>query len=382
MPKNSSTSSFKRPAALLVACLVIGLAEGFLHIHADDLLDMSAVCIRSKIAQMRSGPMEDIVILGTSRSLAIDARLLQQSLGNRRTVFNYSLPDLGTTREFAWTLRRYLVERRHLPALILLAIPPEMFGGYQVYDDLSHLRGELFRRFFTPSFLWLHLAGPQKWELLRRIDARNYLPSYDLRNVLRVHWQHTHFAPWRLAAFIHRNREIVDRLERTNGQMLFDTGRPLQQARALAGLPPDEATFRATLRPCLSLQAFLSEAARYRIPTMLIDTPLPTPRYDRLAELGYFDVMERVVNQAQNAYPFFHYLPAPDSRYYECENFSDYSHLNRKGIERFNADFVQFFPRIASEVGLDTVSARTLDEPPDSSPTPDPQPADRAADIL
>src|ERR1700720_3804341 len=112
------------PGVLAVAMVVGAILEYTVFRHADMLADRSTVAIAYKGKRLEQGRSEQVVILGPSTALAIDARRLQRSMQDRVSMYNYALPNLGTAEQYYFILKKYLQFNRP-PDLVVLALPPD-----------------------------------------------------------------------------------------------------------------------------------------------------------------------------------------------------------------------------------------------------------------
>ena len=112
------------PGALAAAMVIAAILEFAVFRHADMLADRSTVAIAYKGKRLEQGRSEQVVILGPSTALAIDARRLQQSMQDRVSMYNYALPNLGTAEQYYFILKKYLQFNRP-PDLVVLALPPD-----------------------------------------------------------------------------------------------------------------------------------------------------------------------------------------------------------------------------------------------------------------
>jgi hypothetical protein len=133
------------------------------------LADRSTLSVTRTAELIENNQNSDMVILGASRSLAVDARLLEDSLEDFDEIYNYSVPSLGTSAQFAMILQKYLDNNRK-PEVLLLALGPESFGKFRI-DELffSLWSGEAIRlrRFFSVIDLLRYMPWKEKIFLVR-----------------------------------------------------------------------------------------------------------------------------------------------------------------------------------------------------------------------
>ena len=194
------------------------------------LADRSTVAIAYKGKRLEQGRSEQVVILGPSTALAIDARRLQQSTQDRVSIYNYALPNLGTAEQYYFILKKYLQFNRR-PDLVVLALPPDSIlneSAEQSEAFIEEIERQRFRRFFGPLFLLTDVApATGRWSFVTQAAA-TMLPSVNYR----VFIKNATFAPeqdeisdWEpvdsVRSLYRRNRRIVARFEATNGQLIY-----------------------------------------------------------------------------------------------------------------------------------------------------------------
>lgn len=352
-------SSSSIPLSLLLAVLMICAIESFIATHIDYIIDQSALCIRYKLREMTHRPTDDVVIFGTSRSMSIDAVKLEKACGNKLSVFNYSLPNFETTIQFYYTMKRFLYQRYKAPKLMLLSVPQEMYTGYLVNDQLEGVRFEGFRRFFDAWFMALNIENKADLPILKSYDWRNAIPSFNFRTIFLIHHNKGRLLPWKLVPIINRNRELLNRLRMTNGQMLYNADKELNPRDSNLGLPPDIKTVKENIRPNTNIEKCIQLAHELKIPLVMFDTPMPEKRYKRMEYLQYFDLIKFEMKRFEKKYPGFKYYTIKQMYLpYDC--FGDRTHLNNKGAATFNKSFKEDFQKIIKQEK--TVEAKLKDE--------------------
>ena len=102
MDNLSSTFSFSRlPAGFVLFALVVLLLELLVFSKGYMLADMSTLAVTRTSRMIDEGHDRDILLLGASRSLAVNAREMEQALEDFDNIYNYSVPSLGTSMQFS-----------------------------------------------------------------------------------------------------------------------------------------------------------------------------------------------------------------------------------------------------------------------------------------
>ncbi len=361
MTKRSSSIFRARPAAtrrffpgaLAVAIVAGAILEYTVFRHADMLADRSTVAIAYKGKRLEQGRSEQVVILGPSTALAIDARRLQQSMQDRVSIYNYALPNLGTAEQYYFVLKKYLQFNRR-PDLVLLALPPDSIlneSAEQSEAFIEEIERQRFRRFFGPMFLLTDVApATGRWSFVTQA-AVMMLPSVNYR----VFIKNATFAPeqdemsdWEpvdsVRSLYRRNRRIVARLEATNGQLIYYSDRVVA-ASQIARSMPAQPDVKSKMAPFIEKAIGLADSSGIRM-TMLF-TPMCCERERGLAQNGTWELLLKLVHAYEAQYARFRFVGG-SFHPYERENFGDAIHLNELGAERFNTELVARLPEIVA----------------------------------
>jgi hypothetical protein len=339
------------PGALAAAMVVGAILEYAVFRHADMLADRSTVAIAYKGKRLEQGRSEQVVILGPSTALAIDASRLQQSMQDRVSIYNYALPNLGTAEQYYFILKKYLQFNRR-PDLIVLALPPDSIlneSAEQAEPFIEEIERQRFRRFFGPMFLLTDVApATGRWSFVTQAAA-TMLPSVNYR----VFIKNATFAPeqdemsdWEpvdsVRSLYRRNREIVARLEATHGQLIYYGDRVVAASEIARSMPapPEVNSKMATF---IEKAIRLADSSGIRV-TMLF-TPMCCERERGLAQNGTWDLLLKLVHAYESQYPGFRFVDSSLPPY-EREHFGDAVHVNAQGAERFNTELVARLPEI------------------------------------
>ena len=351
---NLSTSHSKRfPTAFIVTAIVVVILEAAVFSGTYLLGDVSNVSIVYKEEFIEEPGDYDVVIFGASRALAIDARSLE-GLDNRfRTVYNCALPHLGTSLEYALTLRKYL-ENKENPDVILLSIPPEMFGitdkeGIFAGDP----QGEMgrFRRFFSCVDLIRFVPFREKWTLVADY-AYTLLPSANHAFFVRRIFPLDKIPEWRMRlgwarAHCGNNRAALEHMIQTNGQVIYHADAVVSEEAFDTGLPAqkDDRISLDNVSRAHNVTRFIEIACEENIPVLFFFMPVIDERYQVMKERGFMDAVEAKLRTWEKDYPNVRYCRFYDIAY-DRQYFGDWSHLNAAGVERFNTELRRNFSRL------------------------------------
>jgi len=355
---NSSTSHSKRfPTAFVAAVIIVVILEVVVFSGIYLLGDVSNVCIVHKEEFIEEPGDYDVAVFGASRALAIDARSLEGLDDRYMTVYNCSLPHMGTSLEFALTLRKYL-ENKEKPDVIMLSIPPEMFGiadkeGIFAGDP----QGEMgrFRRFFSCVDFLRFVPFREKWRLITDY-VYTLLPSanhaFFIRRILpldkipewrrRVRWAYIQYG---------KNRTALEHMIQTNGQVIYHADAVVSEEAFDTGLPAekDDRISVDNISRVHNVSRFMEIACEENIPVLFFFMPVIAERYKVLEKCGFMDAVEAKLRAWEKEYPNVRYCRFYDIAY-DKQYFGDWSHLNAAGVERFNAEIRRNFPRLMDAV--------------------------------
>jgi hypothetical protein len=333
-------------SALAMALAAGVLLEYTVFRHGYLLADRSTVAIVYKGARLEAGHSDPIIVLGPSTALAIDARRLQRSMGSYPTIYNYALPNLGTAEQYYFVLKKYLRFNRK-PLLIVLALPPDAIlspSAEEMDPFIDEIERQRFRRFFGPMFLLTDVApATRRWSFVAEA-AETALPSANFR----VFIKDSTFAQEQdqvsdreymgsARALVKRNREIIDRLDATNGQFIYYADRVVAWHQIMESLPtpPDAASPMAPL-----LEEVIRLADASGIATRLVLTPVCCERATELDRNGTWPLLSALFHTYEKRYPSFHFMDA-GFQVYERTDFGDPIHLNEVGAALYNDALVE-----------------------------------------
>jgi len=207
------------PSALALAILLGVILEYTVFRHGYMLADRSTVAIAYKGARLEQGWSEDVIVLGPSTALAIDARAFQASVADAVTIYNYALPNLGSTEQYFFVLKKYLRYNRR-PQRVVLALPPDILlneAGAQPDPLIHDIERHRFRRFFGPRFLLTDVApATGRWSFAAAAAA-TLLPSMNDRTFIKNATFAAGDEPWEAEpigsarSLYLRNRRLVER---------------------------------------------------------------------------------------------------------------------------------------------------------------------------
>ena len=343
------------PGALAAAMIIGAVLEFAVFRHADMLADRSTVAITYKGKRLEQGRSEQVVILGPSTALAIDARRLQLSMHDRISMYNYALPNLGTAEQYYFILKKYLQFNRR-PDLVVLALPPDSIlneSAEQSEAFIEEIERQRFRRFFGPLFLLTDVApATGRWSFVTQAAA-TMLPSVNYR----VFIKNATFAPeqdeisdWEpvdsVRSLYRRNRRIVARFEATNGQLIY-YGDRVVDASAIARSMPARPDVNSKMATFIEKAIELADSSGIRM-TMLF-TPMCCERARALVQNGTWDLLLEREHAYEARFPKFRFVDN-DLRPYEREYFGDAVHMNERGAVQFNEELMARLPAILAPV--------------------------------
>ena len=347
MEKRLFISSSNRFPAGFALFLVFLLALELLFFSRGPLIsDMSTLSVTRTAGLIEEGRPLDILLMGASRSLAIDATQLASELEDYQRIANYSVPSVGTSLQYSMILQKYL-DNTEKPDLILLALGPEIFGQFRVdalFYTLWSGEADRFRRFFSLPELLEYMPFKEKIFLLP-MYARNLLNSYNYRVYVRDYLDFHLFGvdKWGVGDVIERNHRLLEKMEKTGGQMIYwpDRKVPMEEMifeniLPLGGLAEYE-YHSMYLRKDENLRRFFHMAAAEEIPVVAFMMPVPRPRYELMQKYGNFNYIRRRMGEFEDRFKSLLFLDLDIN--WDMQYFGDSSHLNAEGARRFNDQF-------------------------------------------
>ena len=347
MDKHSSTFSFRQlPAGFILFALVAMLLEFFVFSRSYMLADMSTVAVTHTSRMIEQDRNLDLLILGASRSLAINAKQLATGLDDFESAYNHSVPSLGTSLQFYMILEKYL-DHNEKPRAILLSLGPEVFGQFRVdalFYTLWSGEAERFWRFFSLPELIKYMPFKEKIFIIP-LYVQTILNSYNYRMNLRDYLELNLFGidRWGVADVVGRNQQILHTMDETGGQLIYWPERTVSNDEMifenivpLGGLAEYEyETYY--LRKDENIRRFLHFATERQIPVIVFFMPVPRPRYELMDKYRNFQYTRRRMSDFEDRFKSVFFLDRDIN--YEMRYFGDSSHLNKLGAEKFNNEF-------------------------------------------
>ena len=335
------------PAGFLLFLLIAVLLELLLFSRSYMVSDMSTLAVTRIGRMIEDGKNRDLLIMGASRSLAVNARQLESALDDFDNAYNYSVPSLGTSLQFPMIMEKYL-DNNDRPKVILLSLGPETFGHAKVdalFYSLWSGEAERFWRFFSLPELLQYMPVKEKIFIVP-LYAQKLLNSYNYRVNIRDYLEYKLFGvdKWGVDNVITRNQKLLSIMDATNGQMIYWPDREVPQDEMifenivpLGGLAEYEyETYY--LRKDENIRHFLHITAEHEIPVVVFFMPVPEPRYELMDKYRNFNYTRRRMSDFEERFKNVIFLDRNIN--YDMRYFGDSSHLNAKGAEKFNNEFV------------------------------------------
>ena len=329
-----------------MSVFLVLLLEFFFFSKAYMLADRATVGIVHK-ANLIKSKEADIILLGQSRTMAINAKSLEELSQRKTTVYNYANPSLGTSLQFYLVLKKYLKYHKK-PKMIFISIPPEYFDLPELrwvfeYAALGKEGVDLkrFVRFFDMIFMLENVPFKEKWLIVKEY-TNHLLPSFNYRTFVRERFINMDFKKVYL-----KNKKIVNNLSTTNGQLIIN-GKKIVSLVDLQRHMPISRKYKEQKNT--NFERLLDLIEKNRIPIVFFFMPICESRYSRMENLGWFEYFDRLFKEYENKYEYFTFLKINTK--YKREFFGDYSHLNQKGAEKFNKEFGEYFEIVLSESDL------------------------------
>jgi len=336
--------------------LIAAVLELLVFSRSYMLSDMSTLSVTRTAMRVEEGRNLDLLILGASRSLAVNARQVESALDKFDTAYNYSVPSLGTSLQYSMILEKYL-DHNDKPKAILLALGPEIFGQAKVdtlFYSLWSGEAERFWRFFSLPELLRYMPVKEKIFIVP-LYLQKILNSYNYRVNIRDYIEYKLFGidKWGVGDVINRNRRLLDIMEETKGQMIYWPERKVpidemifENIVPLGGLAEYEYE-SYYLRKDENIRLFLHVAAARSIPVIVFFMPVPEPRYQLMDKYGNFNYTSRRMGDFEEKFKNVIFLDHDIN--YDMRYFGDSSHLNTEGAATFNNEFAVSIKRLLEQ---------------------------------
>jgi len=335
MLKNLSIFNFKKlPCGFVYFLIAILFLEALLFSKAYLVASRDILCIVYKNLMMQNHHNADVVIFGWSRTLAIDAKSLEQSLDGKITVYNYALPNLGTNLQLYLALKKYFHFCKR-PNLIIVSQPAEAFYGYVkddakgdgIFKDPKRANSSRFRRFVSIWSLLRDVPFTSKYILLPKY-LENILPSINYSFFIKQSLRHPG-----LMKSIKRGNKMRKDIQSTNGRLLMNKDKVISDKDIKMHLPKNLPT-----KSTKDFEKFVALCDKKNIHTVFILMPIHPVRHKIMADFGWFDHIDKEMEKIGKMYKRFEYYKI-DSRGFDGKHFGDWSHLNKAGAKKFNEEF-------------------------------------------
>ena len=321
MVKNSSIFNFKKLPGGFIFFLVMALIfEVSCFSKAYLLANRSVLCVVYKNMVMHSHRSADVVILGWSRALAIDAKSLERSLDGKLTVYNYALPNLGTKLQLYLVLKKYLFFCKR-PKLIIASQPIEAFydtsedngKGDGIFINPGQFEVERFRRFISFFSLLRDVPFNQAYSLLSEY-AKGVIPSADYSFFIRSFLKQSLKKKGKITSggneIISGREKLIKEMQSTNGQLLFNKDTVVSDEGIKNSLPKNPLT-----KSVKDFERFVALCDQNGIRTVFILMPIERTRYENMRRLGWFDDINERMERLGKRYKNFEYFKISDLDY-------------------------------------------------------------------
>jgi hypothetical protein len=272
-----------------------------------------------KLAQIRSHPPYDLIVMGDSCPMAIDvtAPMTSARLGDR-SIFNFALVNLGGVYPLQSTLKKYL-SGGAAPRVILLSFLPSLLSGKSEIVADSRFTKFYAAKFYSPGEM---ISDP----VLRahpKLVGQLLFEKYKLR-----------FMQYRYD--IPRDDKMIRRLTATRGQLLVleDTAATEEEVLASAHY---QAEFKVSSDSDRYFQSFLALAKHQGVKVLLFDMPVPPSVLRHRQETGFYAAYFRYLAGVRSKFENLTYLDTLFTLPNEYFSF-DVTHLNGTGAARFEKE--------------------------------------------
>jgi hypothetical protein len=366
---NSYIFSFKKmPFALIISIALVILIEFFVFSKAYLVSDLFTLVLATKRAEIKKGINADVLIIGDSRSAAINPKYLE-SKSDKYKVYNLSIPHMGSSHQYYLTLQQYLRYNKE-PKLILFSAKPFILFGKANYNNLFSGQAEyrikrlhrfldssvLLKEFIKITFKNIDYRNGVTKTIIAKLEALSYffknlisglMPSFDYREFVKYVGPNfiTKISQEKnVNGLIHRNLNIVieENLKRRNsliedkGQVLFNSHGKIDE-KQYRDLNIQFKNYLKGANDLRALESFVEFTNKLRIPVIFFVMPQLDAEVKLMNKYSnFYDFYQKLRLLGKNFNYFYFYDDFEKS--YEDKYFGDWSHLNQLGVLKMNTE--------------------------------------------
>ncbi len=339
MLRTLSTSSFKQsPFAFFLCLSLLICTEAVVRTCTTNLMTVSERIVAERIKALKSGALADVdmLIMGDSRALGLDAKFLEDRLATRDRrsirVENFAIPNHGI-RAYHLLLEE-LVSRQVVPRYIIFSSGPIGITGKWSIENID--RDQASRHYLVRIFpLWkLVRAVPMRQAYLMietRIENFSKLVLYRKQIRQRIRNPRTFLQD--------RNAKLPELLAKAHGGIIISAGGVVHSNKVRqtmfysTELVADQEAISA-------YEKFFRLAQSHDIQILLLNMPI----VDMIDK--HRAVMNRHSNYIQTVQKWVHQFDhikiiPPLIMSYEMKYFGDAHHLNPEGLRKFNLELAE-----------------------------------------
>ena len=356
-----TSSSDKLPKGVFL-CAALLLATEIVASYQVDYLRppaLNVMLLKRQVLEEASTPDFDMILLGDSRVMGLDARRLSDGISRQLQrdfkVYNFSLPNQGV-RGYDLFLQKYLSHKKP-PRYILFAPSPIAVSGEWDVETASNRKELLYR-------------------LVHMYDVRDMIGNYSLKTTLEICRMKIEglikFVIYRKAirdalddpAHFDCNYmdEIIPFMAKRNGAYLLGVFTTIPESEVRRSL-----YFQTPLKPDRNMLSVLDDffklARDHDIKVIVAHAPLHELIYDHRQGRGWNEDYARIVRGWGDNRDDVRFIE-PILQSYPADNFTDAQHLNPEGMlqyqEKLSTDLMELIGEWEASEALPPQGAKTL----------------------
>ncbi|MBZ0165705.1 MAG: DUF1574 domain-containing protein [Candidatus Omnitrophica bacterium] len=304
---------------------------------------MNLIHIKRLMMDQAAAANMDMIILGDSRVLGVDARYMSDRLsrdfGRHFLVYNFAMPNQGV-RSYQIFLQKYL-KKGNPPKYVMFSSAPFAITGLYALEKHKDSRDLLYR--MMHMYNMREVIGKLPWKVSLRllglkIEGLIHIVHYRkaIREGIRGagNFQHDYFDEMARYVWATNGAYQLNNFSRIPREMILQSGYYNIPLNLDADMDKE-------------YRKFFELSRRHGIIVFLITAPINEIIYDKREKLNENDYYRGVLAQWAAEYPNIR-IVEPSLRSYPAEDFTDTQHMNPRGVGRFVKDLTN---EVAAQIG-------------------------------
>jgi len=296
----------------------------FIHFFSDKYYEreITAYVLSEKEKKLKSGSKYDDIVLGDSRTLAINYCCQNES----NEIYNYSFPNVGGIYQYVYFLQKYLRTQPKPKKILWSFIPLQLTDHWEIFKNPSpSWKSDMIYR-SSKLYSVTDIIKPDKDNIFYRHPdtTKNLLYRklfIDFSSVIK-YFIEDDYKKKRESLFNKKTGGLIFAIEK---KWTYDSSNELEQIE-----------FNISERSVDFIKQFLELSKQNSIKVFLFNMPIPDTIYRHRIANAFYKKYFDTINQIKQLYPdtFFVYDRVLS---YDDSFFCDGSHMNYIGAKYFQS---------------------------------------------